>query len=73
MRDTAPVDTSALAALGARFAAEYDSGRDLRFLNAVLKILDREAFARLEPEAHRHLTAWADAAMSRFRFSCGLA
>jgi len=68
----APVETAALEQLGPRFAATYDFARDLRYLNAVLKMIDREEFQRQQPAAHRRLSDWANAAVETLKVSRGL-
>ncbi len=67
----APVETRDLDRLGSRFAAVHDATGDLRYLSAVMKMLDRSSFAAGHLEEHRALSAWADAAVQAVRLSWG--
>jgi hypothetical protein len=69
----APLPLDALEALGAAFCAQYEASGDLRYLNAVMKIVDRAGFAQSSAAAHARLREWADARLEAFRRQRGLA
>lgn len=69
----APMPVADLEQVGRAFAAHYERSEDLRYLNSVLKIVDRSEFKRACPNAQRKLGEWADAMLGVLRRSRGLA
>jgi hypothetical protein len=67
-----PLDVDALVGAAATFVAHFEASGDLRYLNAVLKIVDRPAFSQAHADLHRQLSAWADDAIGAFRTRRGL-
>lgn len=67
-----PVPTSELMGAAQKFMARYDASHDIRYLNAVLKMVDREQLRQQHPAAHGLLCDWSSAALQRFRASRGL-
>jgi hypothetical protein len=67
-----PLDAEKLSALSESFVRRFEEIGDLRFLNAVLKILDREDFKLRFDKHHDRLRAWADHAVQVLRQSRGL-
>jgi hypothetical protein len=59
--------------IGSAFVAHYERSGDLRYLNAVLKIVTREGFTQTSPAQHRRLSEWADRELDALRKSRGLA
>lgn len=67
-----PLEAERLSVLSASFVRRFEEMGDLRFLNAVLKILDREDFKRRFGDHHDRLGAWADRAVQAVREERGL-
>jgi hypothetical protein len=67
-----PLDTETLARIAPVFAAQFEAAADLRYLNAVLKIIDREDFGRDHPGQLERLSVWAEDALRRLRRQKGL-
>lgn len=67
-----PLDAESLSELSASFVQRFEEVGDLRLLNAILKILDREDFKRRFGDHHDRLGAWADRAVQAVRDSRGL-
>ena len=71
--NAAPMPVADLEQLGREFATYYERSEDLRYLNSVLKIVDRSEFQRAYPNAQRMLSEWADEMLGILRKSRGLA
>jgi hypothetical protein len=67
-----PMPAAELEPVGYAFAAHYERSDDLRYLNSVLKIVDRSDFKQACPGAQRKLSEWADAMLDVLRRSTGL-
>ena len=68
-----PMPVAELERVGHAFAAHYEQSDDLRYLNSVLKIVDRGDFKQACPGTQRKLGEWADAMLDVLRRGRGLA
>jgi hypothetical protein len=67
-----PLSLEVLNEIGSAFVAHYAQSKDLRYLNAVLKIVHREGFAQAFPAGHRAMDDWAERELAALRKSRGL-
>lgn len=67
-----PLGVDMLDRLGTAFLAHFEASGDLRYLNAILKILDREAFRQYYADHYRRLSRWADNELNALRRNRGL-